>query len=181
MLQAEIHLLATPTGDVVWRSVIPQATRNIKLLDDVLKQVALISCPDLPHYPTHRLSPNHQHLLYKLNLNHKICNLFGSVRAGATIFPHTPHICPACGGAENSTTHILRKCKSTRVSLNTWLEHISTSDGEERMAMSDQEFVKSIFDLHSFSMVKYTRTTISFIYAARTAARSAAIRRRDGS
>ena len=65
--------------------------------------------------------------------------------------------------------------------MNTWLEHISTSDGEKRMATSDQEFVKSIFDLHSFSTVKDRRTTVSFIYEAITAARSAAIRRRDGS
>ena len=179
MLRSAITPLPTPARNAAWRSVLPQATRNIKLINEILNQASLVSTPNLSLYPKHRLTPHHHHLLYKLQLNFAKSNIFGSLRAGASIFTHPISKCLACGANEWDTTHILRRCKSTRACFNTWLRRISPLNGEWRMGTNDQEFTESIFDLHSFPTRTDRIATVSFVYEATAAARRAAIAHRD--
>ena len=97
MFQVAISPVRPPSGEITWQSMIPLATRNLKRIDDVLRQVAFICSPGLLYYPKHGHSPDHQHTLYKLRLDFNKCKLFGSLRAGAQIFPHPGGGCPACG------------------------------------------------------------------------------------
>ena len=106
MFQAAISPVQSPSGDITWRSMLPLATRNVKHLDDVLRQATLNCSPGLLYYPKHGHSPNHQHMLYKLKLDFNKCKLFGSLRAGAQLFPHLGRGCPACGHIDNSIAHI---------------------------------------------------------------------------
>ena len=50
---------------------------------------------------------------------------------------------------------------------------------EWRMCMTDHAFTQSILDPHSFPTRADRITTVSFVYAAVTSARRAAIARRD--
>ena len=177
MLRSAITPLPTPARNAAWRSVLPQATRNIKLINEILNQASPVCTPNLSLYPKHRLTPHH--LLYKLQLNFAKSNLFGSLRAGASIFAHPISKCLACGANECDTTHILRRCKSTRACFNTWLRRISPLNGEWRMGTNDQEFSESNFDLHSVPTRTDRIATVSFVYEATAAARRAAIAHRD--
>ena len=179
MLRSVITPLSTPAGNTAWRSVLPQATRNIKLINETLLQASLVSTPNISLYPKHRLTPHHHHLLYKLQLDFAKSNFFGTLRAGASIFAQPLSKCPACGDNECDTTHILRKCISTRTCLNTWLMNISPPNGEWRTGMTERAFTESIFDLHSFPTRADRITTVTFVYEAVTAARKIAISRRD--
>ena len=159
--------------------MIPPATRNLKWVDDVLRQVAFLSCPNIPYYPKHKLLPNHHNMVYNLQLNFDKCRVFGSLRAGAKIFPYPVEGCPACCDAYRNTAHILRKCTSITMCLNTWFMHSEPLEGRIRMALSEQAFAESIFDLSSFSTKASRRATVSFVWEATQAATRAAIRRRD--
>ena len=150
-----------------------------KWVDDVLRQAALLSCPNLPHYFKHKLLPNHHNMVYNLQLNFDKCSLFGSLRAGSKIFPYPVEGCPACGDAYRNTAHILRRCTSITLCLNTWLRHIEPLEGRVRMALSEQAFAESIFDFSSFYTKASRRATVSFVWEATQAATRAAIRRRD--
>ena len=54
MLRSAITPLPTPARNAAWRSVLPQATRNIKLINEILNQASLVSTPNLSFYPKHR-------------------------------------------------------------------------------------------------------------------------------
>ena len=144
-----------------------------------LKKVALLSCPDLPYYPKHRSPPNHHNMVYNLQLHFAKCSLFGSLRAGAQIFPGAVKGCPACDHAHTETAHILRRCPSILVCLNTWLRHVEPSEGTIRIALDEQAFAKSIFDISSFQSRSSRRATVTFVWDATQAATRAATRRRD--
>ena len=106
-------------------------------------------------------------------------NLFGSLRAGAQIFPHLGRGCPACGHIDNSIAHILRSCKNTRHSLNAWLQQVDPSTGSTRMMLSEQAFTQSILNLSSISTREDRRATVTLIWDSTQAAIKAATRRRD--
>ena len=153
--------------------------RNFKLVDEVLKQISLLSCPDLPYYPKHRSPPSHHTMLYKLQVQFAKCSIFGNLRAGAKIFPGAIKQCPACDHAHNETAHILRSCPSTRVCLNTWIRHVRPSERTIRIALDEQAFANSIFDISSFQSRSSRRATVTFVWDATQAATRAATRRRD--
>ena len=180
MFQAAISPVQPPSGDITWRSMLPLASRNLKRLDDVAWQATLSCSPGLLYYHKHGHSPSHQHILYRLQLNFNKCKLFGSLRAGAQIFPHLGKGCPACGHTDNSIAHMLRSCKSTRHSLNAWLRQVEPSVGADRMLLNEQAFTLSILGLSSISTSKDRRATVTFIWDSTQAAIKAATRRRDG-
>ena len=179
MLRIRITPLPTPAGNTAWRSVLPQATRNIKLINEIQNQTSLLCTPNLSLYLKHRFTPHHHFLLYKLHLDFAKTNLFGTLRAGASIFTHPHSNCPACGDDDCDTPHILRRCRSTSSCLNTWTMNIPPQNIEWRMCMTDHAFTQSILDIHSFPTRADRITTVSFVYAAVTSARRAAIARRD--
>ena len=179
MLQNVITPLPLPTDNAAWRSVLPQATRNIKLLDEIQTQTSLLCIPNLPLYPKHRITPHHHFLLYKLHMDFAKTNLFGTLRAGASIFTHPHSNCPACGHDEYDTPHIIRGCRSTSSCLNTLIMNISLYHIEWRMSMTNQAFTQSVMDLNSFPTRADRITTVNFVYAAVTSARRAAVARRD--
>ena len=180
MFQAAISPVRPPSGEITWQSMIPLATRNLKRIDDVLKQVAFICSPGLLYYPKHGHSPDHQHTLYKLQLDFNKCKLVGSLRAGAKIFPHPGGGCRACGHIDNSIPHILWSCKSIRYCLNVWLRRVEPSTGPIRMTLSEQAFTQSILDLSSFSTKADRRATVTLVWDSTQAAIRTATRRRDG-
>ena len=160
--------------------MLPLAMRNLKRLDDALWQATLSCSSVFQFYPKHGLSPNHQHILYKLKLDFNKCKLFGSMRAGARTFPYPSKGCAACGHTAYNIAHMLRSCKSTRHLLNAWLRQVELSVGADRMLLNEQAFTRSIFDLSSISTSKDRRATVTFIWDSTQAAIKAATRRRDG-
>ena len=179
MFRAAVNPMPPPSGEVTWQSMLPLALRNLRLVDEVLKQVALLSAPDLPHYPKHRSSPSHHNMVYHLQLQFAKCSLFGSLRAGAKIFPGAGKICPACDHEHNGTAYILRGCPSILICLNTWARHVKPFESTPRFALDEQAFAKSIFDISSFQSRTSRRATVTFVWEATQAAKRAATRRRD--
>ena len=180
MFQAAISPVQPPAGDITWRSMLPLATRNLKRLDDVLWQATLSCSSVFQFYPKHGLSPNHQHILYRLRLDFNKCKLFGSMRAGAQTFPHPSKGCPACGHTAYNIAHMLRSCKSTRHLLNVWLRQVDPSVGAGRMTLNEQEFARSIFDLSSIPNTKDRQATVNFVWDSTQTAIRSATRRRNG-
>ena len=178
MFQVAISPIQPPTSDFTWRSMLPMATRNLRRLDDALWQAELGRSLTLPLYPKHGLSSNHQHVLYKLRMDFSKCKLFGSMRAGALIFPYSNKGCPACGHTTCTTAHMLRSCKSTRQPLNAWQRQVAPIVGAGRMRLSELDFVRSIFDLGSIPTTQDQQATVNFVWDATQAAiRSATCRR----
>ena len=155
------------------------ATRNLARLDDVLRQVAPISSPDLLWYLKHDMAPNHRNTVCSFQMDYTKARIFGRLRVGCKIFPQSFCKCCACGCGCRNIAHILQKCASTLECLNTWIGFSSPVERKIRMCLSDEAFAKSLFDLNSFTTEDNQRATITFVWKAVEPARRAAIRHRD--
>ena len=67
--------------------------------------------------------------------------LFGRVRAGARVFSNNSGACLACGDADGSISHILRRCHSTRTCLNAWVLQLTPTARNSSMKSNDDDFV----------------------------------------
>ena len=180
MFRVAISPVPPPTGHMTWQSMLPMATRNLRRLDEALRQAELSRNLTLPLYPKQGPTTNHQHALYELGMAFDKCKLFGGMRAGMTIFPYSTKDCPACGHSSRNTGHILRSCKSTKQLLNTWLQQVAPPVGSGRMTLSEAQFVRSIFDLGSIPTKLDQRVTVNYVWHATQAAIRAARCRRNG-
>ena len=182
MFRIAISPIPPPTGHMTWHSMLPMATRNLRRLDEAIRQAELSRNLTLPLYPKQGQTIKHQHTLYELGMAFNRCKLFGAMRAGMTIFPYLITVCPACGDPIHSTGHILRSCKSTKRLLNTWLQQVTPPVSDGRMALSEAHFAQSIFDLGSIPTKSERRATVNYVwYATRAAIRAATCRRNGNS
>ena len=180
MFRVAISPVPPPTGHMTWQSMLPMATRNLRRLDEALRQAELSRNLTLPLYPKQGPTTKHQHALYELGMAFDKCKLFGGMRAGATIFPYSTKDCPACGHSTHNTGHILRSCKSTKQLLNIWLQQVAPSVGSGRMSLSEAQFIRSIFDLGSIPTKHDQRATVNYVWHATHAAIRSATCRRNG-
>ena len=97
MFQIAISQVPPPTGDITWQSMLPMATRNLRRLDEALRQAEFSRNLTLPFYP--KLGPTtfHQHALYELGMAFAKRKLFGGMRAGQQPFPTQPRTAQRVG------------------------------------------------------------------------------------
>ena len=180
MFQVAISPVPPPTRQMTWYSMLPMATRNLRKLDEAIKKAELNRNLNLPLYPKHGQTYNHQHAPYRLEMAFNKCKHFGAMRAGLTIFPCDTTECPACGEPNYSTGHILRSCRITKRLLNTWLHQVTKPVSDRRMTLNDIHFAQSIFDLDSIPTKTEKRATIFYVWDATIAATRAAKCRANG-
>ena len=84
MFRVAISPVPPPTGHMTWQSMLPMATRNLRRLDEALRQAELSRNLTLPLYPKQGPTTKHQHALSELEMAFDKCKLFGGMRAGMT-------------------------------------------------------------------------------------------------
>ena len=104
--------------------------------------------------------------------------LFGRLRAGAKAFPDNIDVCPTCGQSGSSTSHILRRCNSTRHCRNEWLLQLAPKERSNLYYFSDDDFAARVFDLGSWEEPALGGAIIRFVWDALAKAHEAAGRRR---
>ena len=68
MFRVAISPVPPPTGHMTWQSMLPMATRNLRRLDEALRQAELSRNLTLPLYPKQGPTTKHQHALYELEM-----------------------------------------------------------------------------------------------------------------
>ena len=75
MFRIAISPVPPPTGRMTWHSMLPMATRNLRRIDEAIRQAELSRNLTPPLYPKQGQTIKHQHALYELGMAFNRCKL----------------------------------------------------------------------------------------------------------
>lgn len=144
---------APSIGAASWLALSIIAKRRLQQTEAILWITNVHVSPGLQHYVQgtwrHTSQKHIETLLYGSRAGRcpQAIRLFSRVRAGTPLLtPDRRGQCPACGADESSLSHLLRRCRGSKVARREWLEHLSSAGFIVASQGSDESFLMLVFD-----------------------------------